>query len=111
MRNNRDDEIENIVKELKALQLQQNTLIARLETLSEAEVNGPRVTSSGPTTIPPNTVRDFAIGDKVRVLNPRPLQASQGKIVKIGTNRISLKARGGSTIIRHPKNLALIEDE
>jgi hypothetical protein len=83
--------------QLQNLQIQQATLISLLERLSEGGEN-----ASGPTT---GTTREFEIGDRVRIRNPRRLQAIRGKIVRIGTSRITVEAKNGTTIVRAPKNL------
>ena len=105
-----EQDIENIVRELKSLQLRQNSLIARLETLGNAGESGTSRARAGQGTRN-DSIRTFAIGDKVAIRNPRPLQASKGTVTKIGMNRITVTARNGSTIVRHPKNLRIIEDE
>jgi hypothetical protein len=60
---------------------------------------------SGPIPVPNGKTREFEIGDRVRIMNPRRLQANRGKIVRIGASRITVEAKNGTTIVRAPKNL------
>jgi transcription elongation factor len=78
------------------LQVQQADLIAQLGNLSGSE-----------DTKAPSTTREFAIGDRVRIKNPRILQPQRGRIVKIGINRITVQTNLGTKIVRAPKNLVL----
>jgi hypothetical protein len=104
-----DREIKDIITQLNRLQLQQAVLIARLnERVDETDVTEPSPTAIAAVTAPTaNTVRAFAIGDRVTILNPRRLQANKGKIIRITQSRITVQARNGTTIIRAPKNLIL----
>jgi hypothetical protein len=97
MRN--DEDIKDIISELRDLQIHQATLISRLERLSES---GNNATEPAP---PAGTTRRFAIGDRVRIKNPGILQANKGTIEKIGASRILVRAPNGKTIVRAPKNL------
>ena len=54
-----------------------------------------------------DSTRKFVTGESVRIKNPGPLQANTGTIVKIGTNRITVKTKNGEKIIRAAKNLAV----
>ena len=96
------DEIKDIVAQLQRLQIQESELLQRLERLNE--------TNSGSSGAP-ITTQEFVIGDLVRIKNPRPLQAKQGTIVKIGvnTNRIPVQTRSGTKIVRAPSNLVHID--
>jgi hypothetical protein len=96
----KNDDVQDIVSQLRNLQLQQATLISRLERLSE----------SG-TAAHTDTAREFAIGDWVKINNPGLFKATKGKIVRIGATRITVESTGGKKIVRSPKNLTLIEDE
>jgi hypothetical protein len=98
-----DREIKEIVSQLNCLQIQQTALLSHLERLSEGGEKATRPTSS--PSVAAGTTREFAIGDRVRIRNPRRLQAVKGKIVRIGKSRITVEAKGGETIIRAPKNL------
>jgi hypothetical protein len=97
MSNDRD--VKDIITQLQNLQIQQATLILRLERLSEGGDN-----ASGPKA-PTGTTREFEIGKRVQIRNPRRLQAVRGNIVRIGTNRITDQAKNGTTIVRASKNL------
>ena len=116
MRSARDD-IQDIVEQLKQLTIQQSQLLQRLQTLSEdTGVNHPTPPPQVATTqhraqhIPPDTIRPFAIGDRVRINNPGILQPHSGIIVKITPKRITVQAKSGSrinNIVRAHKNLTL----
>ncbi len=96
---NRQDDIKDIVDQLQRLQIEQTALIQRIERLTEGTPNTP------------NAARPFAVGDRVRIRNPRRLQANQGTIIRIGldTDRITVQSRDGSKIIRALANLAHID--
>jgi hypothetical protein len=55
-----DQDVKDIITQLQDLQIQQATLILRLERLSEG---GGRENVSGPIPIPNGTTREFEIGD------------------------------------------------
>ena len=99
----KDSEILDIARQLQGLQLQQATLISRLTSLTEPDE---------PDTPPPPkkaaATRELAVGDKVRIRNPRILQEARGKISRIGL-RITVMTPKGNTIVRAPKNLVLEE--
>jgi hypothetical protein len=101
---NTQDEIGDIMAELQRLQIQESRLLKRLERL-----NSSNATAASPST--PSTQRAFVIGDLVAIKNPRPLQAKQGTIIKIGvgTDRITVLARNGAKIIRSSLNLSLVD--
>jgi hypothetical protein len=103
---NTQDEIGDIVAELQRLQIQESQLLQRLERLNV--LNSSNATVS-PST--PGTPRAFVLGDLVTIKNPRPLQAKQGTIVKIGvgTDRITVLARNGTKIIRSSLNLRHVD--
>ena len=99
MSNDHDEEIKNIVAQLKGLQIQESELIQRLERLSE--------TNSRNTTSPIRT-REYKIGDLVRIVNPKPFQIKKGHIIRIGadTDRITVQSTNGSSkVIRASFNL------
>jgi hypothetical protein len=98
MRND-TDEVQDLIRQLKSLQLQQTDLLSRLERARENE--------AGTNT---SETREFAVGDEVSIKNPAPFQANQGIITKIGRSRISVLTGSGRTIQRAPKNLVL-QDE
>jgi hypothetical protein len=95
-----DREIADIVNQLQQLQLQQTELLQRIVRVSEVNNNN--------TVQTPNTPRDFAIGDRVIILNPNRNQARNGRIIKIGI-RITVLAENGTKIYRAAKNLILEE--
>ena len=104
-----NNEVQDLVAQLTRLQLQQTEVIARLTQLTGTQDREKRtekrtVSPQRPTT--PVATREFAIGDRVRILNPRPFQTTTGSIKKIGTHRITVRTESGSNIIRAPKNLA-----
>jgi transcription antitermination factor NusG len=101
--NSEQDELEDIIAQLQQLQIQESNLILRLERLNRS---GDRRPSNSP-----NTPREFSIGDSVRIINPRPLQAKKGIITKINTStdRITVEAKNGSKIIRASHNIVHLE--
>jgi hypothetical protein len=102
MRND-NDEIQDLIIQLTRIQLQQTELLARLVTAvdNEDQQNTREVTRQIRPTVA------FAIGDRVRIKNPNPLQASKGTVTKIGSKRITVTSRSGIKILRAPKNLVL----
>jgi hypothetical protein len=96
-----DREIQDIINQLQGLQLQQAALLSRLERLSEGE-------GQETPPPPPQATREFAIGDRVRIRNPRVLQETRGRITRIGS-RITVTTPRGNTIVRASKNLVLEE--
>jgi hypothetical protein len=93
------DNVKDIVSQIKKLQREQTTLISALERLS---VSG--------QTEPKEATRELAVGDRVRITNPRLYQPNKGTIVKIG-KRVTVQAKNGRKIIRKIQNLILEEDE
>ena len=105
---NNERELQEIIRQFKRLQVQQTALIERLEELEGSNERG------GDDSVPrqrPATKREFAIGDRVRVKNPRPFQESVGNLTKIGMNRISVQGSDGKTIVRDPKNIIFADHE
>jgi hypothetical protein len=104
-----DREIQDIINQLQGLQLQQAALLSRLERLSEGEgQETPPTRPQATTPPPPQATRDFAVGDRVRVRNPRVLQETRGRITRIGL-RITVTTPRGNTTVRASKNLILEE--
>ena len=105
----KEQEIKEIVKKFERLHIQQAALVDRLKLLQARQDNrGSRdrnVPSSGATTA---TVREFVIGDRVRVKNPLPFQSPVGTISNIGRGRITVTDRKKKTLQRAPHNLTLI---
>jgi len=113
-----NDDIEQLIEQIKELQIRQSGLLLRLEKARQAEKNPEpdetvSTTPVGPTAPkePTGTTREFAIGDQVRVRNPNLFQTDKGKIVKIGKTRITIQTKSGTKIQRAPKNLAFTQDE
>ena len=103
MSNDHDEEIKNIVAQLKGLQIQESELLQRLEQLSET--NNRNSTS-------PTQIREFKIGDLVKILNPKPFQIKKGTIIRIGvdTDRITVQSTNGSSkVIRASFNLVHLD--
>jgi hypothetical protein len=98
---NGQEEIEDIVSQSQNLQIRESELLQRLERLNEANRN---------TSGTPIATRVFVIGDIVRIKNPRPLQAKQGTIIRIGvdTDRITVQTKNGSKIVQASCSLAHI---
>ena len=103
-----DEEIKDIVKQFRLLQLQQTALVSRLDQLQDTATRAPRPARAAAT---PPTTQWFAVGDKVSILNPNRMQFSKGKIINIGFNRITVHGPNNKTLWRAPWNLAIIEDE
>ena len=99
------DDLQDIVAQLQRLQIEQSRLLDRIDRLSERNHDAARGDR------PADATRPFAIGDLVRINNPRPLQAKKGKIIRIGveTNRITVETKNGSKIIRAPSNLTHLD--
>ncbi len=89
---NEQDEINDIVAELKHLQTQESELLQRLERLSEAESH---------TATSPTPTREFRIGDLVQIKNPKPFQIKTSDITRTGidTDRVTAQAKNGSSKI------------
>jgi hypothetical protein len=103
-----NDDIEDIIRQLSDLHLQQTNLLARLETARADEVRRTRsATQANATSEAQQAPRSFAVGDRVRIINPRPLQETRGSITKVGRVRITVTTQSGSKILRAAKNLAL----
>jgi preprotein translocase subunit YajC len=90
---NEEDQVEDLIEQLKSLQIKQASILVRLDKARNKEQV--------------DVLGTFAIGDRVRVLNPRPLQATRGKIVKISRKFITIETASGNTISRIPKNLSI----
>ena len=108
-----NNDVQDIIEQLKELQIRQSDLLLRLDKARQAERNPDAdevvsTTPVGPTTSKKTTDarREFAIGDKVKVRNPNPLQSGKGKIIRIGKTRITVQTKSGSKIQRALKNLA-----
>jgi hypothetical protein len=108
----RDDDIADIVDQLKRLHIRQDVLIARLGELSGSNNSIPATARA--SRIPPDTenvtARSFAIGDRVKIRNPNRRQANKGVVVNITANHITVQDTLGTKIIRAPHNV-YIDDE
>jgi transcription antitermination factor NusG len=96
MKNTENDEIQDLITQLKQLQLQQTALLARLDEARCRE-----------TGADVKETRGLVIGDKVRIKNPRPFQADRGTVIKIRPNRTTVRTRSGNKILRASKNLTI----
>ena len=94
------NEIRDIVAQLKRIQITESTLLQRLEVLSGTGEGYTR-TDKQKSDTQEGTKRGFEIGDKVRIINPRPFQPKQGTIIKIGvsTDRLTVQSKNGTKII------------
>ena len=94
MREDNDVEIEHIVEQLRQLNIQQFTLLQRLEQLNGGHSNpNPPPPTAPPAParhVPPTTVVPFTIGDQVRIKNPKVGQPNRGTITKITPKRITV---------------------
>jgi hypothetical protein len=86
-------EIKDIVTQLQELHIGQTKLLKRLAELNGSDDN--------------DSTRDFIIGDRVRIKNPRFLQPTSGTVSKVTTKRITVLAANGTSIVRAPKNIIL----
>ena len=104
------DEIRDIVAQLKRIQIEESILLQRLGELSETD-GGHTQTDHQKSDTQEGTTRGFEIGDKVRIINPRPFQPKQGTIIKIGvsTDRLTVQSKNGTKIIRASSNLVHLE--
>ena len=99
-----EEEVRYIIGELQSLHIRENDLLTRLALLTVGEANK-KEDKKTKGSVPRNTNREFAIGDAVRIKNPGPFQAASGSIIRIGKERITVRASNGSKIIRASKNL------
>jgi hypothetical protein len=88
-------EIKDIVTQLQQLHIGQTKLLKRLAELNGSEDNNNALE------------RDFVIGDRVRIKNPRFLQPTGGTVSKVTAKRITVLAANGTSIVRAPKNITL----
>jgi hypothetical protein len=102
-----DQEIEDIIAQLQELQIGQSKLLKRLEQLTRRDAVNNNTAQRATVTRDIATVRDLAIGDRVRIKNPRFLQPTSGTVSKINPKRITILAANGTSIVRAPKNIIL----
>jgi hypothetical protein len=121
-------EIQDIISQLRDLQLQQDTLLQRLEhlsTISDLTPAGVPRRAAAPRAVSPRRYhtprvvtasgyernefpagsRVFVIGDLVRIRNPKGNQPTEGTITKITLKRITVQATDGTYITRAPTNI------
>ena len=96
-----NDEVQDLIRQLKKLQLQQTELLVRLERARGDEAR------AGVYDEEESGTRKFAIGDKMRIKNPTRFQSDRGVITKIGASRTTVQTKSGCLILRAPKNLIL----
>ena len=106
MSNDSESDIADIIAQLQHLQLQQTNL---LEQLARSQIQN---TASEPLEreyfdTAAEVPRDFQIGDRVRILNPKRFQANKGTIIRIGESRVTIKPPIGRNIQQSPNNLIL----
>jgi hypothetical protein len=88
-------EIDAIEDEMSLLRRRAEELQRRLTRVRNCEENGWE-----------EHLQLFAVGDKVRILNPKWSQADRGTVTKISLDMITVTTREGRTIRRIPQNLA-----
>jgi hypothetical protein len=93
------ENIDDIISQLKALQIRQSDLISRLENARNQRT---QVNIQQPNRI---ETQDFVIGDRVQIINPGIRQQNKGTVFKIGDKYITVLTPSGSKILRAPKNL------
>lgn len=60
---------------------------------------------------PTQTKRALALGDRVLIRNPNPLQTEIGIVINIGKFSITVLTEDGENIVWAPHNLINIKDE
>ena len=107
---NNKQEIDSLIEQLKGLQLKQTILLNRLDLLRDNEGrpnhSGPPYPARNKEPARHESTKDFAVGDRVRINNPKPLQEQVGIITKIGAKLITVTTRNGTEIRRAPQNLS-----
>ncbi len=91
--NNKQQEIKEIVAQLRHLQREEEELLRRLEQLN--------ITENQPFESPrAQTTREFKIGDLVQDISDK----KKGTIMRIGT-LITVQVKNGTKIVRAPSNI------
>lgn len=104
-----DDEINEVLAQLRDLHIQQAVLVDRFIRLTDRDQENERRAADRTVIAPDQTeTRQFRLGDHVRITNPTFLQFNQGVIKKIGVVRITVESDTGKTLTRLPKNLTLL---
>ena len=101
--------VQDIIRQLKGLQLKQTELLARLELARSKEQEETVTVVNNKVTSNVNETRPLAIGDRVRIRNPSAFQVNKGVVIKIGISRITVLTESGTKILRAAKNLVIIE--
>jgi hypothetical protein len=96
-----EQDIASIVAQLQQLQLQQSVLLTRLATINDRNSEREFFDATA------DTPRDFQVGDRVRVVNPKLFQPRKGVITNIGDSRITIQGQNGTKVQRAPYNLVL----
>lgn len=114
------EDIQELITQLKILQLQQTNILERLDSARSRQGTdnaGQRTRAAAETTSRQETrqergstnreatTREFVCGDYVLIRNPNPFQADRGTITKITATRITVQTATGSKIQRAPKNI------
>jgi hypothetical protein len=118
--NNNNDDVQDLIIQLRSLQLRQTDLIGRLERARRRESRANATSENAVLSTyetreetrrssvdNDETTHGFALGDRVRITNPSRFQSNRGTVVKIGPKRITVETRSGSKILRAPKNLII----
>jgi transcription antitermination factor NusG len=90
-----NNEIEDLIAELKLLQVRQRQVLARLEEAQQEN----------------KEKRALKVGDRVIILNPNRNQENRGVIITIGASRVTILTATQRRISRAPKNLLLDDNE
>jgi hypothetical protein len=95
--NNDKDETQDLIDQLNRLQLKQKELLARLQRAKNSKREGVQET------------RQFAIGDKVLIRNPKHSQETRGMVPQISQTCVTITSSesGGNKLQHEPKNLIL----
>ena len=110
----KNEEVQDFIEQLKKqLKLWQSELLVCLKRVRDREaktdIDKEAMAPADQTQESPPLLKetwDFVIGDnKVRFRNPKPFQADQGVIIKIGNSWITVQTKLGSKILCAPKYL------
>lgn len=102
MNNESEDTIDSLIKELKALQLQQSNIDKNITEVQQ------RIST---ILFKTDTIGPQHIGRKCKVLNPNAQQPTEGTIIGFTKGIkpfVKIKKKGFSEIKRLPKNLRLM---
>jgi hypothetical protein len=79
MKNEDIDEVQDLIEQLKRLQLQQTEVIARLEIARRKEAKASIDEGTPLQSVSVDENRELAIGDKVRIKNPSPTNQTEAQ--------------------------------